>query len=405
MSEGKVITALLTDKQIHHMLQGDVEVLFPTHADIWNFIKDYYAENSSVPPLTLVSDRFPDFVPEKVVGSTKHHLNELRTEHLDRELRTIIRNAATDVQDGLPHKAMRDVFNSLRELNKEVSVVKDTDATDTESAVAHVQNMIDNNLKSHGVRTGIQGLDMCFPAGIRGGQLGVVLAFPSVGKSMLSLYVIAQAWLQGFTPMIISLEMTESEVRNRLYAILGKTRWSLRKLAKGEVDIEEFERWHSNTFSGKQPFHIISTDSLGGEVTPEVIRSKIDQYQPDIVVADYMQLMSPNSKADNEVVRMKNLSRELKLLAMSERVPIIAISSATPTDAADLSSAPTLGQTAWSRQIAYDADWLLSLGRDLNSNAMEVVGRKNREGMLPDFLLEVDFDKGVFNYKEFPDDM
>jgi replicative DNA helicase len=171
------------------------------------------------------------------------------------------------------------------------------------------------------------------------------------------------------------------------------------------VDIEEFERWHSNTFSGKQPFHIISTDSLGGEVTPEVIRSKIDQYQPDIVVADYMQLMSPNSKADSEVVRMKNLSRELKLLAMSERVPIIAISSATPTDAADLSSAPTLGQTAWSRQIAYDADWLLSLGRDLNSNAMEVVGRKNREGMLPDFLLEVDFDKGVFKYKGFPDDM
>jgi hypothetical protein len=36
---------------------------------------------------------------------------------------------------------------------------------------------------------------------------------------------------------------------------------------------------------------------------------------------------------------------------------------------------------------------------------MEVVGRKNREGMLPDFLLEVDFDKGVFKYKGFPDDM
>jgi hypothetical protein len=48
-----------------------------------------------------------------------------------------------------------------------------------------------------------------------------------------------------------------------------------------------------------QSFHIISNDS-GGEVTPSVIRGKIDQYKPDFVVVDYLQLMSPNQKSDNE---------------------------------------------------------------------------------------------------------
>ena len=50
------------------------------------------------------------------------------------------------------------------------------------------------------------------------------------------------------------------------------------------------------------------------------MRGKIDQYKPDFVIVDYLQLMSPNQKSDNETVRMKNLSRELKLMAISEEV-------------------------------------------------------------------------------------
>ena len=86
---------------------------------------------------------------------------------------------------------------------------------------------------------------------------------------------------------------------------------------------------------------------------------------------------------------------------MSEKVPVIAISSATPTDTHDMSEPPTLAQTAWSRQMAYDADFILALGRELTSDIMVVVGRKNREGMLPDFMLEVDMDMGIFNFKNF----
>ena len=401
MSESKVITAVLQDKQIHHLLQGNVDAILVTHKDIWNFIKEYYANNNAVPPGTLILEKFPDFIPDKGVGATKYHLEELRNEYLDRELRQIIRSAAEAVSDGEPSKSMEMLSVGIRSLNQEVNVVKDIDATDTDAAVAHIRKMIEDSTLAHGIKTDLIGLDMCFPSGIRGGQFGIVLAYPAVGKSYFTLYLLAKAWLQGFTPMIVSLEMSETEVRNRLYTILGNGRWSLRKLSSGAIDIEEFERWHHKMFDGKHPFHIISMDSIGGEVTPEVLRSKINQYKPDIVVADYMQLMAPNVRADSEVVKMKNLSRELKLLAMSEKVPIIAISSATPTDTHDMSEPPTLAQTAWSRQMAYDADFILALGRELTSDIMVVVGRKNREGMLPDFMLEVDMDMGIFNFKNF----
>ena len=91
------------------------------------------------------------------------------------------------------------------------------------------------------------------------------------------------------------------------------------------------------------------------------------------------------------------------MLAISEEIPIIAISSATPDDVTDMHSVPTLGQTSWSRQIAYDADFLLALGRAANSDVVECVFRKSRNGPLGDFLVQVDFDRGLFKDKAFDD--
>ena len=162
--------------------------------------------------------------------------------------------------------------------------------------------------------------------------------------------------------------------------------------------MEDFKRWHSGKFNGKPPIHIISNEGLG-EVTPAVIQGKINQYRPDIVFLDYLNLMSSNEKADNETVKMKQLSRQLKILAVSEHVPIVAISSATPDDVSDMNSAPTLGQVAWSKQISYDADWLIALGREVNSDVVQIVFRKNRHGSLGEFYVIVDFDAGIFTYR------
>ncbi len=203
--------------------------------------------------------------------------------------------------------------------------------------------------------------------------------------------------------MIISLEMTEQEVRNRVFAILGEGIWSHRKLSSGDVEQDMMKRWMEKTFEGKPPIRILSNEGIG-EINPAVVRGKIDQYAPDIVFLDYLNLMTSNAKGDSEVVKMKNLSRELKLLALSSAVPIVAISSATPDDVTNMNTVPTLGQTSWSRQIAYDADWLLALGRATNSDTMELCFRKNRNGYLGEFLLTVDFDRGSFMYKDFDDD-
>ena len=402
-TEARVISALLEDKQMHVLLQANVENLLRTHNDIWNFIRLYFENNGSVPPVSLVVEKFRDFEPVADIGATKHHLEELQTEYLNDSLKDILRSAAGEVQGGEGTKALDELITKTSELKKNTSAIRDIDATDLESAIAYYENVQKQKENGQlGIKTNLPGFDNYLPSGIMPGQLGVFLAYPGIGKSWMALYFAVQAWKQGKSPLVISLEMSETEVRNRVFAIMGEGVWSHRKLSNGEVELDMLKNWHKNKVEGRPEFHIISNDN-GGEVTPSVIRGKIDQYKPDFVIVDYLQLMSPNQKSDNETVRMKNLSRELKLMAISEEVPIIAISSATPDDVKDLSSAPTLGQTAWSRQIAYDADWVMALGRATNSDIIECVFRKNRNGFMGDFLVQVDFDKGYYRYKDYED--
>ncbi len=402
-TEAKLISAVLQDKQIHVLLQANVDNLLRTHNDVWQFIRQYSEHNASVPPVSLVVDKFRDFVPVDGIGATKHHLEELQTEYLNDSLKDILRTAASDVQQGQGSQALESLITKTSELKKNTSAIRDIDVTDLESALAYYENVKkQQELGSIGIKTGLPGFDNYLPAGIMPGQLGVFLAYPGIGKSWLSLYFAVQAWKQGKSPLVISLEMSETEVRNRVFTIMGDGLWSHRKLSSGLVELDMLKSWHAKHLSGKPEFHIVSNDT-GGDITPSVLRGKIDQYKPDFVIVDYLQLMSPNQKSDNETVRMKNLSRELKLMAISEEVPIIAISSATPDDVTKLDTVPTLGQTAWSRQIAYDADWVMALGRGPNSDIIECVFRKNRNGFMGEFLVQVDFDKGYYKYKDYED--
>ena len=271
-TEAKLLSAVLQDKQVHVLLQANVENILRTHKDIWQFIRNYSETNASVPPTSLVVEKFRDFTPIDGVGATKYHLEELQTEFLNDSLKDVLRSTAADVQNGNGSDALESLIQKTSELKKNTATIRDIDVTDIEDAVAYYQNVQkQNELGSVGIKTGLAGFDNYLPAGIMPGQLGVFLAYPGIGKSWMALYFAVQAWKQGKSPLIISLEMSETEVRNRVFTIMGEGLWSHRKLSAGHVEIEDLRRWHSKELAGKPVFHIISNDS-GGEVTPSVIR-------------------------------------------------------------------------------------------------------------------------------------
>jgi len=70
-SEAKVISAVLNDKQIHVLLQANLDNILRTHNDVWNFIRHYFDINGSVPPTSLVVEKFRDFqvIPDMICST------------------------------------------------------------------------------------------------------------------------------------------------------------------------------------------------------------------------------------------------------------------------------------------------------------------------------------------------
>ena len=220
--EAKTLTAVLKDKQIHVLLQANPDSLFKTHGDIWQFIRNYSEQNMSVPPMELVVDKFRDFEPVSNVGSTKHHLDELRSSYLDATLRDILKTSASQLNNNQTVGALDTLISKTADLKRSTADVRDIDVVDIDDAVAyfdHIEEM--SRLGNHGIKTGLAGFDNYLPAGIMPGNFGILLAYPAIGKSFLALYLAVQAWKTGKKPLFISLEMTESEVRNRAYTIMA----------------------------------------------------------------------------------------------------------------------------------------------------------------------------------------
>jgi replicative DNA helicase len=383
LEEVEVLSSVCKNKDIHILFDNNADELIQDCADIWGFVKDYYDQTRQVPDSDLLATRFRDFEPVDS-GPTIYQVDKLRQAFLDESIRNALRRAATTVNNNESAKALSELTKDITKMSRIGAKVRDIDVIDVENALQYFEqtrkSAEDGNV---GIKTGIAAFDVCLPMGISKGQLGVLLAYPAIGKSWLALYFAVQAWMRGYKPMIISLEMTEFEVRNRIFTIISDGFFSHRALSAGRITDEEFRLWADKHLAGRPPFKIISNDT-GAEMTPNLIAAKIDQYRPDIVIVDYLQLMSDNG-----------------LTSVNETVKIIAIASATPDDASDLESVPQLGQVAWSRQIAYDADFLLAMGRKANSPVLECAFRKNRNGYNGDFYLEVDFDKGLF--KEITD--
>ena len=154
----------------------------------------------------------------------------------------------------------------------------------------------------------------------------------------------------------------------------------------------------------KDSFILVSNEG-NTEVTPATIQGKIDQHKPDLVILDYHQLFNDNKRSNSEVERNRNISREFKLLAVSNAIPIIDITAATADDISDQDNPPMMSQVAWSKAIEYDADMAMAIHRYPGTNMIEVVSRKNRHGHEFDFYLDWDINRGIVKeiYENLPE--
>lgn len=395
-NEAKVISAVVKNKDVHTILGEDAD-LFGPYKDVFEFIKDYYVRYKTAPAEQLISEKFRDLELVDTTGPTDYHLEQLREGFVRFRIEEIMLKAGAAIEKKSPVKEIHEkLITSLSGLGKYTNGARDLDITDAEAAEEHfrkLRELSDAKDGSPGISTGFKSIDLCYPTGLAAGHFVVVMGYTGRGKSMWADLLAVKAWEQGYKPMIISLEMSPEEQRERIYAMMDSGMFRISDMSKGAIELDSFSAWSKRKFHNKSEFVVVSSEGIA-EMTPSIIQAKYDTHRPKLIILDYLQLMKDNAKTPAMTPRMLNLSREIKMLATSNGIPVVAITAVTDEDGSKRDSPPVLSQVSWSSGIEYDANLAIAIHRYDDSNLVEAVCRKNRHGNLFDFYYNVDFDKG-----------
>ena len=405
-TEAELISAVCKNKDISTLLADNVDDIFTSHKDIWDSLKSYYYKFKAVPDVGVLMERHKDFDPVETKAETGYYLDKLKNEYLTARLKNVILQSGSLLKENAASRVLAEMQSKLATLAKFTNNVRDVDVTDLDSAERHYQSIKERSLAmggSPGILTGFDAIDKAYPTGMAPGHLIVAIGWPGKGKTWFTSYLACKAWEQGFKPMIISLEMSPENMRDRIYTMLGSGLFRASDLSKGDINIDDFKTWGKKKFEGKNSFVLISNEGTA-EVTPATVQGKIDQHKPDLVILDYHQLFNDNKRSNSEVERNRNISREFKLLAVANNIPVIDITAATADDISDQDDPPMMSQVAWSKAIEYDADMAMAIHRYPNTNMIEVVSRKNRHGHEFDFYLDWDINRGIVKeiYENLP---
>ena len=396
-TEAILISAVCKNKDISTLLADNVDELFTSHRDIWEGLKSYYYKFKAVPEAGVLIEKFKDFEPVEVKAETGYYLDKLKNEFLSNRLKNILIKSGSMLKEDAASRVLAEMQSQLANLSRFTNNVRDLDITDAESAIRHMDALkarSDEMGGSPGIKTGFEAIDLAYPTGMAPGHLIVAIGWPGRGKTWFTSYLACKAWEQGFKPMIVSLEMSPENMRDRIYTMLGSGLFKASDFSKGDINIDDFRSWSTKKFENKNSFILVSNEG-NTEVTPSTIQGKIDQHKPDLVILDYHQLFNDNKRSNSEVERNRNISREFKLLAVANNIPIIDITAATADDISDQDNPPMMSQVAWSKAIEYDADMAMAIHRYPNSNMIEVVSRKNRHGTEFNFFLDWDINRGI----------
>lgn len=204
------------------------------------------------------------------------------------------------------------------------------------------------------VHWGIPGLDR-LTGGMLPGQLVVVGARPSVGKSALAISVAHNAARGGRPVGLVSLEMGEHEIVQRLLAI--KTGLSTQEVRRRDA----FDTVTSAMGPlSELPLYAVSPSSNLTEVIARA-RTLHEQRKIDLLIIDYLQLMEVGGRSDNRVQELSKITRALKRLAGELAIPVLAL--AQLNRGAEGHEYPRLSDLKDSGSIEQDADIALLLHR------------------------------------------
>ncbi len=377
----------------------------PAHGHVYDAVHTLYAAGQPVDSVTVADElRRAGLldgiggpgVLAQIMSSTPATSNAGRYARIVEEyalLRRLI-GVAGEIAE-LGYSVPEDVTKALDRAESLVYEVNERRVTDSTRAIA---DLLGDNLQRFedlyekgdaitGTPTGYLDLDALL-SGLQPSSLVVVGARPAMGKTSFALGMIAHAALEAQRPVLFfSLEMSSLELSQRLLCAEAKV--DSTRARNGRLEPDDWSKISRAIGRlGEAKIWIDDNPNLTiMEIRAKARRLKSQIGDLGMIVIDYLQLMTGQSRAENRQVEVSELSRGLKILARELETPVVALSQLSRGLEMRADKRPMLADLRESGSIEQDADVVMFIFREEiydpkpeNAGQAEIIVAKHRSG-------------------------
>ena len=275
----------------------------------------------------------------------------------------------------------------------------------TAQALKRYGDLYHNKTSVTGVPSGFSDLDR-LTRGLQPGELVVVAARPSMGKTAFTLNIAANVAVKHNKPVaFFSLEMGAPQIVDRL--ISAESRVNLADLNTGHIRKKDYETLATAAEKlDESPLYIDGTAALSIAGLRSKARYLVHKHNVELIILDYLQLMRSALTYDNKATEVGEISKGLKTLAQELQIPVIALSQLNRGVESRTDKRPMMSDLRESGAIEQDADIVALLYREEYylrdrtpkelEGISEIIIAKNRNG--PTGFFKLRFSSGITRF-------
>ena len=408
-AEQGIIGSMLVNRDaisdVMDMLTGD-EFYNKQYGILFDNMVELYSEGASVDTVTLNERLQRKAIPDEVANTdtlaklvmetplyapVKDYARIVKDKATLRQLIRLCENAEADgykseeaVEDIL-ERAEQSIFKLVQNRNGSEETVSIRDVV--MNVILEMEEAARHDGKVTGVPTGFRDLD-CMLTGMHAGELLLVAARPAMGKTAFVLNIAHYLAVMKHIPVgFFSLEMSREQLASRVLAIDAMV--DSKNMKTGNLSDDDWDKVIESTEAvANSPLYIEENSAITISDLRSVARKWKQNYGIQVLMIDYLQLMSPSRSVESRQVFIAEVSRALKNLAKELKIPIIALSQLSRAVDARPDHKPVLSDLRESGSIEQDADVVMFIYRDEYYNpettekpqTAEIIIAKQRSG-------------------------
>ena len=396
LAEQYVIGALMIDtkviSKIYDFLKADM-FIDPLLGIIYKDIVQKYELGETVNIVSIVQSVECEGFPREIIIETIRECSSAVVISGD------IYNYASSVVSEWKARALRErlqrVFPSASSVENDISeLIQDLEAfkKNEKSKARKLRDIIaehrNNYFKDRDItalNTGFLRLDN-ITGGLEGGDVIVVGARPAVGKSAFITQIMKQMASKNKKIGFFNLEMSESQVYERLLSNEGAI--SLTRIRKATKFLGDEENRFKNANTVLEELEIVITN---GSKSIADIRHESRHQDYDCIIIDYLQLIRADVRYGNRASEVGAISKAIKALAMELNIPVILLSQLNRTSEIRETKEPSMNELRESGDIEQDASIIIlmwNLDDEQKRKGLKI--DKNRQGAVGKIVYHFD---------------